>query len=120
MPLCRDIYEFLVSPLSKFTRPCWASSFDNMLDAIRFHWVQSDRVHRPKKFECNAVEGVSVFVNAPTCRLPFTCNCVVCFSRVINIFVNDRSAAIFTIVSRPRGNWGNDGFHVIVTIASSL
>jgi len=54
----KDIYEFLISPLSKFSRPCWSSKLNNTLEAIVFHWVESVEVRRPQQFECTAVEGV--------------------------------------------------------------
>ena len=57
-PSAKDIYEFLVSPMSKFTRSGWASSVNSILDEIKIHWVSTDNVRRPVNFECTSVDGV--------------------------------------------------------------
>ena len=57
-PSSKDIYEFLVSLMSKFTRPGWASSVNNILDEIKIHWVSVSDVRRPVNFQCTPVDGV--------------------------------------------------------------
>ena len=45
-PDARSIFEFLVSPLSKFSRPTFARGLNNALDSIEIMWVDQTAVDR--------------------------------------------------------------------------